>query len=385
MKQFLVLLLFAFTFVGSASAALADGHAGNALLTSLAVEDITVTGNAITPKFSPQVKEYTMNVESDIYGVKVIAQAVDGASVTIDGQPATAEGNIVKLSQEYKDYDVAYAKKVDVVVSKGEMQESYNITIKRENYSDVYALFKEMQYVDAETGVVMPYMLYLPKNYDKNKKYPVVLALHGSGQRGQSLDMVLKRYKLATVWAADSEKGKNECIVIAPQAATKAPNENWTTLQEYRKGVNKSPYLLSKHGVAAYNLLKKAMAEYSIDKDRVYLTGLSAGGFGSYTLATMYPETFAAVSLSCGGLDPAMADKLKGMPLWIFHAEGDPFVNVQEYYDTSIAALKKAGVDFKTTLYGKDVIFTPNAHFSWTPMYTNEEMRNWLFEQSKKN
>ncbi len=379
---FLVLAML--TILGSASAALANGHGEKPLLQSLVVEDITLKNTGISPAFDPKVTEYTMNVESDIYGVKVKAAAADGTTVTIDGQKALPEGTIVKLSQEHKDYDVAYTKKIDVVVSKGEAKQTYTVNITRENYSDVYALFKEMSYKDAESGVTLPYMIYVPKNYDKNKKYPLVFALHGSGQRGQSIDMVLKRYKMATVWAQDSEKGKNECIVIAPQAATKEPNENWTTLQEYRKGVNKSPYLLMKHGVAAYNLLKKSLDEYSIDTNRIYLTGLSAGGFGAYTLATMYPETFAAVSLSCGGLDPNMASKLKGMPLWIFHAEGDPFVKVEEYYDTSIAALKKAGVEFKTTLYGKDVIFTPNAHFSWTPMYTSEEMRNWTFAQSKK-
>lgn len=353
-------------------------------LTSLKVEDITHTNNGIEPDFSADVKSYTMNVQSDIYGVKVTPVASEGAVITVNGVEAVSgEGTIVKLADTYEFYSVDYSLKIEIVVTKGEETAEYNVEVVRENAADVYALFEEKEYNDDETGLKMPYEIYVPSNYDETKEYPIVFALHGSGQRAQSLDMVLKRYEMATVWAKDSENGINECIVLAPQCASKDDSDNWTSLMTFRSGAAETAYEMTNWSVAAYNLLEKTLEEYSIDKDRVYMTGLSAGGFATFTIAVEHPEMFAALVPVCGGANPEKVEVLKGIPMWIFHAEDDPTVGVEEFLYPTLEALDKNEIEYKLTEYQPGTVFVPSAHFSWVPAYADENMRNWLFEQSK--
>ncbi len=353
-------------------------------LSSLKVEDITLTNNSITPSFSPDIHEYSMDVQSDIYSVKVTPIGPEGATILINGEEVVSgEDIIVKLEDTYEFYGIDYTLDIEVIVTKGDKTSTYTIKVNRENASNVYSLFDEKIYTDAETNLTMPYNIYLPSNYDSAKKYPIVFALHGSGQRSQSLDMVLKRYEMATIWAKDSEMGINECIVLAPQCATQNANENWTSLMLYRNGLADHAFELSNWNIAAYNLLVKTLDDYSIDKDRVYMTGLSSGGFATFATAIEHPETFAALIPICGGANPEKIELLQNIPMWIFHAEDDPAVAADEYLYPTIKALDDQGIPYKLTKYEKGAIFAPSAHFSWTPAYANKEMRNWLFEQSR--
>ena len=355
-----------------------------AILTSLAVDDITLTGNGISPEFNADTTEYTMNVQSDIYSVKVTPAAPEGAVVTVDGtEVAAGESAIVKLDDSYEAYDSELVKEIPVVVTAGDQSKTYTVTVTRACDNDTYALFSMNTYTDEETGVEMPYALYVPSNYDETKEYPIIFALHGSGQRSQTPDMVLKRYQMATVWAKDSEAGKNECIVLAPQCATQDENENWTSLMEYRNGTAENAFALSKYSVAAYNLLEKVMGEYSVDTNRVYMTGLSAGGFATYALAIEHPDTFAALVVDAGGADPAKVEALRGIPMWIFHAADDPTVAPDEFLYPTLEALDAAGIEYKSTIYPEGAIFAPSAHFSWDACYANQEMRDWVFAQTK--
>ena len=110
--------------------------------------------------------------------------------------------------------------------------------------------------------------LYVPTNYDPNKEYPIVFALMAQAREARQLNMVLKRYQMATVWAKDSEAGINECIVLAPHCATADENENWTTLMKYRAGLYDNSFDAEPKLEAAYNLLLKVMDEYSVDKNQ---------------------------------------------------------------------------------------------------------------------
>lgn len=351
-------------------------------LTDLSVVSNVSTANALT--FVPETTDYTVNVQSDIYGVKVTATAPEGATLTINGAEAVSgEGTVVKIADDYASYDVVVETPVEVVVTKDGASTTYKINVVRDCDTETYNLFQQLEYVDKETGVTVPYCLYVPTNYDATKKYPVVFALHGSGQRTQTVDMVLKRYQMATVWAKDSEAGKNECIVLAPQCSTQDDSINWTSLQQYRAGTAENAFELMDQSKAAYNLLLKVMDEYSVDKDRVYMTGLSAGGFGTYALAIEHPETFAAIVPVCGGANPEKVSALKDMPMWIFHAADDPTVNPEEYLYPTLEALDAAGIEYKSTIYDKGTVFSTSAHFSWDPAYADADMRTWLFEQSK--
>jgi len=362
-----------------------DAKEAEATLTALSVEDISLTGIKLEPAFDPSVKSYTVFVQDDIYGVKVKAAAKDGAEITVDGNELTDGSYIVPLAQDYEHYGIDYSVDTVVKVTDGAATGEYKIKIVRDNAADVYALFEEKVYEDAETGLTLPYELYVPSTYDESEEYPLVYVLHGAGQRNQSLDMVLKRYQSATTWAKDSEAGINECIVISPQIVP-ADGNGWTKFMIPYDGVGEveNVYEFQDWSVAAHNLLQEVKAEYSVDEDRIYATGLSMGGFGSFAVAVAYPDEFAAIVPVCGGLDPEKAEVLKDkVAIWLYHAKDDPAVPYDLYGATTMAALDKAGVEYTATIYEAGEIFYPNAHFAWTPAYADKEMKAWLFEQSK--
>ena len=354
-----------------------------ASLTAMAADGVSLASLSITTAvqdgrnimFNPDVTDYSYNVQSDCYGVKIMAVAPLGATITINGEEATSGmPKIVKIDDTMPSYDIVLETAIPITVTKGDASKTYTINVIRDCDTWVYNLFKAGEYFDAANNVNIPYQLY------------IVFALHGSGQRTQSVDMVLKRYQMATVWAKDSEAGRNQCIVLAPQCkmdSSVTASDNWTTLMGYRNGTAADPYTPMKYLEGAYNLLLKTMGEYSVDPSRVYMTGLSSGGFGTYALAIEHPETFAAIAPDAGGADPAKVSALKGIPMWIFHAADDPQVKPDEYYYPTLAALNAAGVSYRTTLYAPGTVFGTSAHFSWVPMYATQSFRDWMFQQKK--
>ncbi len=376
----------ALTLVSACGLMLATGltaFAADAALTSLSVVTAVQDGKNIP--FYANVTNYDFNVQSDCYGVKVKASAPAGSVINIDGEEVqSGEAKIVPIDGSYANYDVVLTTPISVKVTNGDASKTYTVNVIRDCDTAAYNLFTPGEYYDEANQVNIPYELYVPSNYDPSKKYPIVFALHGSGQRTQSVDMVLKRYQMATVWAKDSEAGINQCIVLAPQCKVTDENtENWTTLHAYRAGIASNPYDSTKYLEGAYNLLQKIMNEYSVDKTRVYMTGLSAGGYATYTLAIEHPDVFAAIAPDAAGADPSKVSALRGIPMWIFQAVDDPTVKVEEAYNPTIAALKAAGIGYKTTLYDAGTVFGTSAHFSWVPMYANKDFRTWMFAQRK--
>jgi predicted peptidase len=124
------------------------------------------------------------------------------------------------------------------------------------------------------------------------------------------------------------------------------------------------------------------MADYNVDRNRVYATGLSMGGFGVFAMNVDHPDAFAAIVAICGGLDPARAAVLANKPIWIFHAAEDPIVNAR-FSRRTVKALRNAGGTPRYTEYGKETYIAPTAHQSWVVAFASSEMRDWLFEQSK--
>lgn len=367
-----------------------------AALTSLDVT--TMDSKHITPAFSANVKAYSITVQSDIYAVLVNPQAAEGSKITVTAsvtpgayggedknEPMVIEkgekGYVVPLSQTYESYNSKFVQTATITVEKGNSKENYTLTITRENDSDIYAKFKADKF-KAKDGTEIEYNIYVPSNYDSSKKYPVVLALHGSGQMTQPVDMILKRYQMATAFAKDSENGINECIVVAPQAKSQ-----WNVTEK----INDSTYptgVPSAENEAAYELLQNVKKTYSVDKNRIYLTGLSMGAMGSETMAYNHPDEFAAVVLDASRdfADPSKIDysifkKLSGK-IYYFHAEDDPTCSY-ESGASFLENLTKAGVEYKSTIYPSGTFFYPSAHFSWVPCYADSSMRNWMFEQKK--
>jgi predicted peptidase len=123
------------------------------------------------------------------------------------------------------------------------------------------------------------------------------------------------------------------------------------------------------------SLLDDLVSRYRIDKQRIYVTGLSLGGFGTWSLAAAYPDRFAAIAPICGGGNPEDAASIAHLPVWVFHGAKDKVVSIEKS-EEMVAALKKVGSDVKFTVY-------PDAgHNSWTATYENPELYEWFLEHT---
>jgi predicted peptidase len=194
----------------------------------------------------------------------------------------------------------------------------------------------------------LKYLLYIPKEYDGSSKYPLVLFLHGSGERGSNLN------KLASNGPPKMIEQGNDFpfILISPQCPR---NERWNIDQ------------LSE-------LLDKTEEEFNIDKDRIYVTGLSMGGYGTWKMAITFPDRFAAIVPVSGGGDFSNACIIKHLPVWNFHGAKDRVVFIQES-ERMVDALKRCNGNVRFTVY-------PNtAHDAWTETYNNPEVYKWLLSQ----
>jgi predicted peptidase len=218
------------------------------------------------------------------------------------------------------------------------------------------------------------YRLLSPAKVEVGKKYPVVLFLHGAGERGDDNEAQLKYFP---TWMAEAKmREKYPCYVIAPQCRK---GKSWSVGNWAAKdsdAMPKEPTDQLKVAIAILDTLLKS--DRPVDDKRIYLTGLSMGGYGSWELAMRQPERFAAVAPVCGGGDESQADKLVKVPVWAWHGDADNAVPVDRSRNM-IAAIKKAGGEPKyTELEGV-------SHDSWTAAYTREDgVVPWLFEQRKK-
>lgn len=191
------------------------------------------------------------------------------------------------------------------------------------------------------------YLLYLPEEYesDTSKQWPLMLFLHGSGERGTDIEKVKANGPPLLI-----EKGKKyPFIVVSPQCDNPMgwdQNDLYFLLQDLKK-------------------------QYRVDADRVYLTGLSMGGFGSFRFAMQFPQEFAAVIPVCGGGDTATAWKLRHMGVWAFHGAKDDVVNPQQSIQM-INAVKKDNPQARLTIYPEV------KHDSWTAAYNTDSLYSWM-------
>ena len=204
--------------------------------------------------------------------------------------------------------------------------------------------------LNARVQVQLGYLLYLPRDYDKEKSWPLMLFLHGAGERGDDLELVKKHGPPKLIAA-----GKDfPFIVVSPQC----PKGRWWEPMEL---------------VA---LLDEISGKYKVDPDRIYVTGLSMGGFGSWRLAAYAPERLAAIAPICGGGETYWTKEFAHLPVWAFHGAKDTGVPL-ERSQAMVDALKKSGGDPKFTIY-------PDAgHDSWTAAYDDPELYKWLLAQNR--
>jgi predicted peptidase len=279
---------------------------------------------------------------------------------------------------------------LSVLAPDGKETKNYIITVQREDIKPVADAFLRFVHKDPATGLSMPYRLFVPTNYDPAKKYPLVLFLHGGGQRGDDNEKQLHGTEGPTIWAKPEEQAKRAAFVLAPQAH--AANFPASQLQYTGFGITRNflgerymdqALIPSVDLKLAVQVLERVQREYSgVDSKRLYVTGLSQGGFGTWNINLLHPDLFAAMVPICGGGEPSQMAKLVGKPVWAFHAEDDAVIPVR-YSRLSIEALRKAGGNPIYTELPSGTFFDPNEHWSWVYAYRNEGMREWLFKQVK--
>jgi predicted peptidase len=201
-------------------------------------------------------------------------------------------------------------------------------------------------------AVKSKYLLFLPSDYGKDpeKKWPVILFLHGSGERGDNLDLV----KLHGPPKIVEQKKDFPFVVISPQC----PAGKWWD------------------PTTVVAVLDEVIEKYQVDPDRVYLTGLSMGGFGTWETALAYPDRFAAIAPICGRGNPYRALEIKHIPTWVFHGAKDPAVPISAA-EEMVGTLKQAGCDVRFTRYPEA------AHDSWTVTYAHRSLYDWFLKHKR--
>ena len=209
-------------------------------------------------------------------------------------------------------------------------------------------VFAERVTIEVHTG----YLLYLPGGYGKEgTKWPLLFFLHGAGERGTDVELVKRHGPPGLVEAGR----KYPFILLSPQCPV---DEYWSV-----------PVLKA--------LLDGILERYRVDRSRIYLTGMSMGGNGTWRMATAHPDLFAAIAPICGWGDTTRVSALKDVPVWAFHGKKDPVIDF-ERGKSMVNSLKSAGGNVRFTVY-------PEAgHDSWTETYQNPEFYVWLLRQKKK-
>jgi predicted peptidase len=205
------------------------------------------------------------------------------------------------------------------------------------------------------------FCLYLPEQYSKKRKneFPLLVFLHGAGERGSDIEKV----KIHGPPRLIDEGRKFPFVVLSPQC----PEGQWWDTE------------------AIFWLVKEVVKKYKLDRDRIYVTGLSMGGYGTWSLTMEHPDYFAAAVPICGGgqanlLQPSNAklvEKIKDLPYWVFHGAKDRTVLLKES-EEMVEALQQIGGNVKFTVY------PDAAHDSWTETYEMDELYDWLLQHHRK-
>ncbi len=240
---------------------------------------------------------------------------------------------------------------------------------------DVTALYEARSHKAAQGRYAespLAYRLMKPATLEPGKQYPLVVFLHGAGERGNDN---AKQLAYLPTWLAEPEmREKFPCYVVAPQCPD---GRVWGSLDWRQKKTNYDEQLTDELA-AVVAIVEQLIASEAIDADRVYLTGLSMGGYGTWELATRRRDLFAAAAPLCGGGDATQVKPLVDLPLWAWHGDQDPVIDIERSREM-IAAIKAAGGTPRfTEVRG-------GGHAIWGPAYRNEDgLLPWLFEQKRK-
>jgi predicted peptidase len=216
------------------------------------------------------------------------------------------------------------------------------------------------------------YLVLPPTKVEPGKKYPLLVFLHGAGERGTDPNKLLFHFPVQM--SKPEWRNKYPCYLLVPQCR---PDRLWMKhpwTDKESKPLDEKP---NEQMQSAIEIVERSIKELPIDQGRVYLTGLSMGGFGSWEMAMRRPNLFAAVAPVCGGGDESRAAELKHIPIWAAHGDADGVVWVGRSRGM-VEAVKAAGGSVKYTEY-------PGVgHNSWTPFHTTPNgVVDWMFQQKR--
>lgn len=217
------------------------------------------------------------------------------------------------------------------------------------------------------SGTEMPYRLFIPDDYDPSISYPIIMYLHGgAGAGNDNLKQISGGNTNGThVWITSENQKNYPCFVIAPQ------------LLGFNRWNDPDSIRLSLYAQLSVDLLEALKKEFNIDQGRVYLTGQSRGGYGTWDVITKRPDLFAAAVPLCGGGNPRAVEAIRNLPVWAFHGALDTTVPV-ENSRKMVDALRSIGGNIKYTEY-PDV-----EHSVWHKAYFEPELITWLFAQKRQ-
>jgi predicted peptidase len=236
-------------------------------------------------------------------------------------------------------------------------------------YEELSIRYTGGEYQDEE----FKYRLLKPAKVEPGQKYSLVVFLHGAGERGDDNRAQLQYFP--EMMAQSENREKYPCFVLAPQCRE---DKSWAGFGRRNRDAREVSGEPGDQMKVVMQILEKTIKENPVDTKRLYLTGLSMGGFGCWDWATREPDRFAAIVPICGGGDESKADRLVKTPIWAVHGDKDDAVRVEQSRQM-IDAIKKAGAEPKyTELAGV-------GHNSWTPAYEDPKgVVPWMFEQRKK-
>lgn len=246
----------------------------------------------------------------------------------------------------------------------------------------------------------IPYRLFTPEKLNDDK-LPLVIALHGAGERGNDNQKQIEFHGLATIWVDSLNQKEHPCFVVAPQCPEE---QRWVNIDWSSEKYDFKNTPISNELATVVDLIDSLIQKHPIDEARIYITGLSMGGFGSWYLLMNNPNRFAAAIIMSGATDPQMASEIKNIPIWNFHGDLDKAVPV-EGSRNMINAISNCGKDillisnpnnklfwnskFKTNrILSSTHIYTEykgKGHAVWAESYNNWHIREWMFSKKTKN
>jgi predicted esterase len=233
----------------------------------------------------------------------------------------------------------------------------------------------------------IPYRLFVPDNYDTQKSYPIILTLHGLGECGTDNEIHIELNHIATCWADSAFQQKHPCFVVSPQCPV---SFNWTT-ESVKFSVSE--------------IMDSLISNYNIDTNRIYITGLSLGGNGTWDYLISNPDLYAAAIPVCGWHDSSLVKSIKHIPIWNHHGASDPTVNVtnarqmisayenlnlpvvytncNEFICNTMSAEKKYRLisDEVDYIYSE---YNGVGHNAWDYAYTDTSVLEWLLSKRRR-